>query len=125
MRKYLAVFSVIVLMLTLVLGGCGKKDQALQGTEARQTQQTEATQNQTQNTEPADKFVAPEGYVSVVQVTINPTVNLYLDGEEKILAVEHPENACLPRLLTRGGSMMVFSLLQFTNPSSGMLVRAS
>lgn len=89
MRKYLAVFSVIVLMLTLVLGGCGKKDQALQGTEARQTQQTEATQNQTQNTEPADKFVAPEGYVSVVQVTINPTVNLYLDGEEKILAVEY------------------------------------
>lgn len=34
-------------------------------------------------------FVAPKGYVSVVQVTINPTVNLYLDDKEVILAVEY------------------------------------
>lgn len=43
-------------------------------------------------TKPAEQlptFVAPENYVTVVQVTINPTVNLYLDAEEVILAVEY------------------------------------
>ena len=43
-------------------------------------------------TKPTDQpaaFVAPENYVTVVQVVINPTVNLYLDGEEVILAVEY------------------------------------
>ena len=34
-------------------------------------------------------FVAPQGYVSVVQVSINPKVNLYLDDKEVILAVEY------------------------------------
>ncbi len=34
-------------------------------------------------------FTAPAEYASVVQVTINPTVNLYLDANEVILAVEY------------------------------------
>ena len=34
-------------------------------------------------------FEAPKDYVSVVQVKINPTVNLYLDKDSKILAVEY------------------------------------
>lgn len=88
MKKYIITCSVITLVLALILGGCGKKEPVSQGPE-NQTQQTEATQNQIQNTQPTNQFVAPEGYVSVVQVTINPTVNLYLDGEEKILAVEY------------------------------------
>lgn len=36
-----------------------------------------------------EDFTPPENYTSVVQVTINPTVNLYLDGEGTILAVEY------------------------------------
>ncbi len=35
------------------------------------------------------EFTAPAEYASVVQVTINPTVNLYLDANEVILAVEY------------------------------------
>lgn len=37
----------------------------------------------------SDEFVAPKEYFSVVQVTINPTVNLYLDANEVVLAVEY------------------------------------
>ncbi len=36
-----------------------------------------------------DEFVPPSGYVSVVQITVNPTLNLYLDNNEMILAVEY------------------------------------
>lgn len=36
-----------------------------------------------------ETFTPPENYVSVVKVTINPTVNLYLDAEKTILAVEY------------------------------------
>ncbi len=40
------------------------------------------------NNEGEAEFVKPENYASVVQVKINPTVNLYLDENETILAVE-------------------------------------
>lgn len=36
-----------------------------------------------------DEFVAPKDYASIVKVTINPTVNLYLDADEVVLAVEY------------------------------------
>ncbi len=36
-----------------------------------------------------DEFVAPENYTSVIRVTINPTVDLYLDANDVILAVEY------------------------------------
>ncbi len=38
---------------------------------------------------PQDEFVAPENYVTIIQVKINPTVNLYLDADEVVLAVEY------------------------------------
>ncbi len=36
----------------------------------------------------ADEFKAPETYSSIVQITINPVVNLYLDENNIVLAVE-------------------------------------
>ena len=54
----------------MVLCGCGKKN------DKEKEKETAA-------------FTAPKKYASVVQVTINPTVNLYLDEDEKILAVEY------------------------------------
>lgn len=38
---------------------------------------------------PHNEFVPPADYVSVVQITVNPTLNLYLDNDEVILAVEY------------------------------------
>ncbi len=65
MKKCLASILAVCLLLAFVFSGCAKP-----------TEQTPA-------------FVAPENYVTVVQVTINPTVNLYLDENEVILAVEY------------------------------------
>lgn len=69
MKKYLASILAITVLVALVLCGCGKKAVS--------------------ESEPEDVFVAPKNYASVVQVTINPTVNLYLDEAEVILAVEY------------------------------------
>ncbi len=65
MRKFLSGVLALCILMTIVFCGCGEK------------QETEAA------------FVKPEGYVSVVQVSINPTVNLYLDADKIILAVEY------------------------------------
>lgn len=70
MKKYINYILTITILLTLVLCGCGKKN------DKEKEKETAA-------------FTAPKNYASVVQVTINPTVNLYLDEEEKILAVEY------------------------------------
>lgn len=64
MKKYLLFILVVCFVLTL-FAGCGKK------------------------TAKEPEFTPPEEYASVVQVTINPTVNLYLDANEVILAVEY------------------------------------
>ena len=66
MKKLLTSIFVVCLLGAMCLSGCGKKT---------------AT--------PAEKFTPPENYVSVVQITINPTANLYLDAEEIVLAVEY------------------------------------
>lgn len=100
MKKYFATFFVIALILALTLCGCSKKTENNQtegtkttGAQTETTQsvstQTEATQSGGTQTQEPDTFVAPENYVSVVQVIINPTVNLYLDADELILAVEY------------------------------------
>lgn len=65
MRKFLSSVLALCILMTIVFCGCGEK------------QETEAA------------FVKPEGYASVVQVSINPTVNLYLDADKIILAVEY------------------------------------
>ena len=70
MKKYISYILTIAILLTLVLCGCGKKN------DKEKEKETAA-------------FTAPKKYASVVQVTINPTVNLYLDEDEKILAVEY------------------------------------
>ena len=65
MKKLLSLFLVLCLCFSVtLLSGCNNSD----------------------NDEA--EFVKPENYVSVVQVKINPTVNLYLDENETILAVE-------------------------------------
>ena len=68
MKKHAVYILAICVMAVLVLCACGKKNEKEKET---------AT------------FKAPKNYASVVQVTINPTVNLYLDANEKILAVEY------------------------------------
>lgn len=73
MKKYISYILTIAMLLTLVLCGCGKKND-------KETDKETAA------------FTAPKKYASVVQVTINPTVNLYLDEDEKILAVEYVNN---------------------------------
>ncbi len=65
MKKLLSLFLVLCLCLSIaLLSGC----------------------NNTENTD--SSFVKPENYASVVRVQINPTVDLYLDGNDNILAVE-------------------------------------
>lgn len=61
MKKFFVVFVSICLVLALIVG-C---------------------------TKPEDEFVAPENYATVVQISINPTVNLYLDAQDNVLAVEY------------------------------------
>lgn len=65
MKKLIAGILIICLMGSMLLSGCGKP------------------------AEPAQTFTPPENYVSVVQITINPTANLYLDANEVVLAVEY------------------------------------
>ncbi len=65
MKKFLASILVVSIFATLLFSGCGKP------------------------VAPEDAFVAPENYVSVVQITINPTANLYLDAENVVLAIEY------------------------------------
>jgi len=100
MKKYFATFFVIALILAMALCGCSKKTEnnrtegtKTTGAQTETTQsastQTEATQSGGTQTEEPDTFVAPANYVSVVQVTINPTVNLYLDANDVILAAEY------------------------------------
>lgn len=95
MKQFFIKFSVIALMLALVLCGCGTKTETpqIEGSETKPTQTqptaTEPSQPAGTQTGEGDTFTAPENYASVVQVTINPTVNLYLDAQQVILAVEY------------------------------------
>lgn len=65
MKKCLVCVLSICILFAFVFSGCAKP------------------------TEQPKAFVAPDNYVTVVQVTINPTVNLYLDDKDVILAVEY------------------------------------
>lgn len=76
MKKLVALFLALALCLSLC--ACGKG-----GNESGGSSQAVSQTNS------AAEFVKPENYVSVVQVVINPTVNLYLDANKVILAVEY------------------------------------
>lgn len=65
MKKSLASILTVCLLTAFVLSGCSKTN------------------------EQSSSFVPPQNYVTVIQVAINPTVNLYLDVQEVILAVEY------------------------------------
>jgi len=74
MKKILA--AALALCLLLALGACGNSDRpASDGSSDAQ-----------------DAFVTPAGCVTVLQITINPQFRLYLDADDKVLAVE-PLNA--------------------------------
>ena len=74
MKKILA--AALALCLLLALGACGNSDRpAPDGSSDAQ-----------------DAFVTPAGCVTVLQITINPQFRLYLDADDKVLAVE-PLNA--------------------------------
>ncbi|MBO5357756.1 MAG: hypothetical protein J6A78_00345 [Clostridia bacterium] len=70
MKKLLAFLLTFTLLFTFA--ACGGKNTT-----------TDSKPNKTDNT-----FSKPEGYVTVVKVTINPEFNLYLDESNKVLAIE-------------------------------------
>ncbi len=74
MKKLLSIILAVTLCLSLAVcfAGCKKEDVASTPSEVEVV-----------------KFEAPTNYASVVQVKINPTVNLYLDKGGNILAVEY------------------------------------
>lgn len=74
MKKLISIILAVTLCLSLAVcfAGCKKKDVASTPSEVEVV-----------------KFEAPTNYASVVQVKINPTVNLYLDKGGNILAVEY------------------------------------
>lgn len=79
MKKILAILMSILLICTLI--GCSSKggtssDDALPGSSS-------ATESKEEET-----FKAPEKYASIVKITINPIVNLYLDEKNVVLAME-------------------------------------
>ena len=92
MKKCIGYILTITILLALVLCGCGKKN------DKEKEKETAA-------------FTAPKEYASVVQVTINPTVNLYLDKDEKILAVEYV-NADAKECYSKVESKLVGSKLE-------------
>lgn len=92
MKKCIGYILTIAILLALVLCGCGKKN------DKEKEKETAA-------------FAAPKEYASVVQVTINPTVNLYLDKDEKILAVEYV-NADAKECYSKVESKLVGSKLE-------------
>ena len=71
MKKFLCLFLAALLCVTC-FAGCGKKN-------------TDVTSSGTVS---GSDFVKPENYASVVVVTINPQFKLYLDKDNKVLAVE-------------------------------------
>ncbi len=71
MKKFLCLFLAALICVTC-FAGCGKKN-------------TDVTSSGTVS---GSDFVKPENYASVVVVTINPQFKLYLDKDNKVLAVE-------------------------------------
>ncbi len=87
MKKYIAILLVVCFMFMLMLGGCKGSD-----TDASSSSNGTSSNVSSDNTSSADdelKFTPPENYASVVQIVINPTVNLYLDENEVIIAVQY------------------------------------
>lgn len=74
MKKILA--AALALCLLLALGACGNSDRPAPA----------------DSSDEQDAFVTPAGCVTVLQITINPQFRLYLDADDKVLAVE-PLNA--------------------------------
>ena len=72
MKKILA--AALALCLLLALGACGNSDRPAPA----------------DSSDEQDAFVTPAGCVTVLQITINPQFRLYLDADDKVLAVEPP-----------------------------------
>lgn len=77
MRKIVAL--ILVLLFVLGLCGCGKVSDGAS---------SEAVSSESQTTLKGDEFEKPEGYTAVLEVKINPQFKLYLDDNNKVLAVE-------------------------------------
>ena len=105
MKKILA--AALALCLLLALGACGNSDRPAPA----------------DSSDEQDAFVTPAGCVTVLQITINPQFRLYLDADDKVLAVE-PLNADARSIVAspmprRGWLMMRRRLTS----SSGLLIR--
>ena len=89
---------VLMICVMLVTGGCGKKD--IEESVAAGSAETSEEQAQTKEAstgtveaesgsgEAANAESMPE-YVTVVRITINPELELYLDGDGKVVAVDY------------------------------------
>lgn len=83
MKKALAIFLVLVMLLATTACGNNTTQNTENGNESNQ----DASQNNSTGEEGAE-FVPPENYATVLLVTINPQFRLYLDANGNVLAVE-------------------------------------
>lgn len=95
MRKQRKIISVILVILGLLLSACGK-EQTVSGNQTVSQSQTETTAMEDNeisvlpeegDTDEAVQTYMPENCVTVVYITINPRLALYLDEDQVIIEV--------------------------------------
>ncbi|MBR2936928.1 MAG: hypothetical protein IKB80_00310 [Oscillospiraceae bacterium] len=83
MKKVLSIILLLIMLFSLI--ACGNKTPEISESNTETSQNT--TLNETTEGEIAE-FVPPENYATVLLVTINPQIRLYLDADGNVLAVE-------------------------------------
>lgn len=81
MKKILAILLVLIMLLAVT--ACKKEVNDSDAPSSSVPASSEPV-----SSEPEAEFTKPEGYVTVLLVTINPQFKLYLDAESKVLAAE-------------------------------------
>lgn len=90
-KKRFVVYLIMCTMLcSLAMGGCGKSTTSKeQETEQVNTQGQETTETFSDENEIRTESAPVAEYASIVEVTINPELRLYLGADSEVLAVEY------------------------------------
>lgn len=95
-----SLFVLITLGMILMMG-CGKQNNEMlkdsenlvseNQVESGVTEENDSTTIETDDSIPneQDTFIAPADYVSILEISINPKLNLYLDSDNVVLAIEY------------------------------------